>query len=67
MGQAESLTKLTAQITETVNESLRSGRCDRSDAISALHIVLARITRETEEMSTRRPPDIRADNSDNRR
>lgn len=62
--QPEPLADLAERITADINEAMAKG-ADRRDAITALHMVLARITRETEEM-TRRPPDIRASEADNR-
>jgi ABC-type proline/glycine betaine transport system permease subunit len=56
----DGLANLASEITKAVNEAMIHGTADRGDAISALHIVLARLTRETEEMSRSPRPDIRS-------
>jgi hypothetical protein len=64
---SDPLTALTTKITADINQAIEHGGADRRDAIAALHLVLARVTRETEQSAARRMPDIRANSADNDR
>jgi len=61
---SDPLTALTTKITADINQAIEHEGADRRDAIAALHLVLARVTRETEQMSRQQPPDIIAGQTD---